>query len=92
MILTVPVLLPVTAQLGIDPVHFGVVVVMNLMIGLCTPPFGMALFVVAKVGEIPFPVLARSILPFLPPLLVVLGICTFWPQAVLFLPRLVFGS
>ena len=54
MILLVPVLLPVTQAVGIDPVHFGVIVVMNLMIGILTPPFGVALFVVAKVGNIPF--------------------------------------
>ena len=71
MILLVPVLLPVTQAVGIDPVHFGVIVVMNLMIGILTPPFGVALFVVAKVGNIPFHVLARAILPFLGPLIIV---------------------
>jgi len=90
MILLVPVLLPVTQAVGIDPVHFGVVVVMNLMIGILTPPFGVALFVVAKVGNIPFHVLARAILPFLGPLLVVQVIVTYWPGLILFLPRLFF--
>lgn len=90
MILLVPVLLPVTQVVGIDPVHFGVVVVMNLMLGILTPPFGVALFVVAKVGNIPIHVLARAILPFLGPLLVVQFIVTFWPGLVLFLPRLFF--
>jgi tripartite ATP-independent transporter DctM subunit len=90
MILLVPVLLPVTQAVGIDPVHFGVVVVMNLMIGILTPPFGVALFVVAKVGNIPFHALARAILPFLVPLLVVQVIVTYWPGLILFLPRLVF--
>jgi len=90
MILLVPVLLPVTQAVGIDPVHFGVVVIMNLMIGILTPPFGVALFVVAKVGNIPFHVLARAILPFLGPLLVVQVLVTYWPGLVLFLPRLFF--
>jgi tripartite ATP-independent transporter DctM subunit len=90
MILLVPVLLPVTQAVGIDPVHFGVVVVMNLMIGILTPPFGVALFVVAKVGNIPFHVLARAILPFLGPLIVVQVIVTYWPGLILFLPRLFF--
>ena len=90
MILLVPVLLPVTQAVGIDPVHFGVIVVMNLMIGILTPPFGVALFVVAKVGNIPFHVLARAILPFLGPLLVVQVIVTYWPGLILFLPRLFF--
>jgi tripartite ATP-independent transporter DctM subunit len=90
MILLVPVLLPVTQAVGIDPVHFGVIVVMNLMIGILTPPFGVALFVVAKVGNIPFHVLARAILPFLGPLLVVQVIVTYWPSLILYLPRLFF--
>lgn len=77
MILMVPVLLPVTAAVGIDPVHFGVVVVMNLMIGILTPPFGVALFTVAKVANIPFAVLARAILPFIVPLLLVQIIITY---------------
>ena len=92
MILTVPVLLPVTQQLGIDSTHFGIVVVMNLMIGVLTPPFGVGLFVVAKVGNIPFEHLARAILPFIPVTIVVLAICTYLPGLVLFLPRLVFGN
>jgi tripartite ATP-independent transporter DctM subunit len=91
MILTVPVLLPVVQQLGIDPVHFGVIVVMNLMIGVLTPPFGMALFVVSRVGDIPFGDLAKGILPFIPPLIGVLLVCTYFPDLVLLLPRLVFG-
>jgi TRAP-type C4-dicarboxylate transport system permease large subunit len=92
MILTVPVLLPVMQQLGIDPIHFGVVLVMNLMIGLLTPPFGMALFVVAKVGDIPFEQLARAIWPFIWPLIVVLLICTYFPALVLALPNAVLGK
>ncbi len=91
MILMVPVLLPVTAAVGIDPVHFGVVVVMNLMIGILTSPFGVALFTVAKVANIPFAVLARAILPFIVPLLLVQIIITYWPGLVLYLPRLVYG-
>ncbi len=88
MILTVPVCLPVILALGIDPVHFGVIVVMNLMIGLLTPPFGMGLFVVAKIGNIPFEVLAREILPFIPLMLLVLAICTYFPGLVLYFPNL----
>ena len=91
MILMLPVLLPVMQQLGVDPVHFGVILVMNLMIGILTPPFGVALFTVAKVGNIPFEVLARAIVPFLVPLLAVQVIITYWPGLVLFLPRLVYG-
>jgi len=91
MLLTVPVLLPLVIQLGVDPVHFGVIVVMNLMIGLIHPPFGMALFVVAKVGDIPYKDLAWSIWPFVIPLLIVLLICTYWPWIVMVLPNLMLG-
>lgn len=91
MLLTVPVLLPLVTQLGVDPVHFGVIVVMNLMIGLIHPPFGMALFVVAKVGDIPYRDLAWAIWPFVIPLLIVLLICTYWPWIVMVLPELMLG-
>jgi tripartite ATP-independent transporter DctM subunit len=91
MILMVPVFMPVVQQLGIDATHFGVIVVMNLMIGILTPPFGVALFTVAKVGNIPFEDLARAILPFLPPLILVLVIVTHFPALVMWLPRLVYG-
>jgi tripartite ATP-independent transporter DctM subunit len=91
MLLTVPVLLPLVTQLGVDPVHFGVIVVMNLMIGLIHPPFGMALFVVAKVGDIPYKDLAWAIWPFVIPLLIVLLVCTYWPWIVMVLPELMLG-
>jgi len=91
MILMVPVFLPVIQQVGIDPVHFGVVVTMNLMIGILTPPFGVALFTVAKVGRIPFEVLAREIMPFLPGLILVLLLLTIFPSLSMFLPRMVYG-
>jgi tripartite ATP-independent transporter DctM subunit len=91
MLLTVPVLLPLVMQLGVDPVHFGVIVVMNLMIGLIHPPFGMALFVVAKVGDIPYRELAWAIWPFVIPLLGVLLVCTYWPWIVMVLPNLLLG-
>jgi C4-dicarboxylate transporter DctM subunit len=85
------VFLPVIQQVGIDPVHFGVIVTMNLMIGILTPPFGVALFTVGKVANIPFEDLAREILPFLPGLILVLILLTFFPGLSLFLPRLVYG-
>ncbi|MEO5698498.1 MAG: TRAP transporter large permease subunit, partial [Burkholderiaceae bacterium] len=62
-----------------------------LMIGILTPPFGVGLFVVSKVGNIPFHVLARAILPFLVPLLSVLVIVTWFPQTFMWLPKMVFG-
>ena len=92
LLLVVPVLVPVALQFGIDPVHLGVVIVLNLMVGILTPPMGVALFVVAKVGNIPFAVLARAILPFLVPIVLVLLLITLVPDLVLFLPDLVMGE
>jgi TRAP-type C4-dicarboxylate transport system permease large subunit len=91
MVLTVPVLMPVISALGIDPVHFGLVLTLNLMIGLLTPPMGIGLFVVSKVGAIPFEKLTVAVLPFFVPLLAALAIITVFPQTVLFLPDLLMG-
>lgn len=91
LLLIVPVLVPAALSYGIDPVHFGVLVVMNLMIGILTPPMGVALFVVSKVADIPFGSLAVGIIPFLIPLLVVLALITFFPSLVTFVPSLVMG-
>ncbi|MBM4307881.1 MAG: TRAP transporter large permease [Deltaproteobacteria bacterium] len=84
----VPVLLPLMEKIGVDPVHFGLVMVLNLMIGLLTPPVGMVLYILARVSNISFERTARACGPFLIPLLVTLIICTYWPQMVLFLPNL----
>ncbi len=86
----VPVFMPIIAKLGIDPVHFGVMMVLNLMIGLLTPPVGMVLFVLAKVAKISFDRTVKATLPWLVPLLLALGLITFVPQIVLWLPNLIF--
>lgn len=91
LLLVVPILVPVAVAFGIDPVHFGVMVMMNLMIGILTPPMGMALFVVSKVGNIPIHVLTRGVLPFLVPLFIVLILVAVFPQLTLFLPNLLLG-
>ncbi len=78
LLIVVPILVPVALGFGIDPVHFGIIVVLNLMISILTPPMGMALFVVAQVGGIPYQRLARAILPWLvPPIVVLILVCTF---------------
>jgi TRAP-type C4-dicarboxylate transport system permease large subunit len=84
----VPILLPIAAQLGIDPVHFGLVMVLNLMIGLLHPPMGMVLFVLARVAGLSFERTTMAILPWLVPLLVSLLILTYVPSIGLWLPRL----
>lgn len=86
----VPVFLPIVNQLGIDPVHFGVVMILNLMIGLLTPPVGMVLFVLAKVSNISFERTVAATLPWLVPLFVTLALITYLPQTVLWLPGLIF--
>lgn len=91
ILILVPVLLPAAKLLGVDPVHFGVVMVLNLMIGTLTPPVGIVLFVVSRVAQLPFETVVRSTAPFLPPLLAVLLATTLWPDLVLFLPRVVLG-
>ncbi|MEZ5845708.1 MAG: TRAP transporter large permease [Geminicoccaceae bacterium] len=78
LLIIVPILVPIALGFGIDPVHFGIIIVLNLMISILTPPMGMALFVVAQVGNIPFQRLAWGILPWLiPPLVVLVLVCTF---------------
>jgi len=87
-LLVIPMLVPVAIALGIDSVHFGVVVTMNMMIGILTPPMGVSLFVVSKISGIPFKTLAKSILPMFIPLTIVLLLLIFFPQIVMFLPNL----
>ncbi|WP_316976898.1 TRAP transporter large permease [Shumkonia mesophila] len=88
LLILVPMVAPVAITLGVDPVHFGVVIVLNLMISILTPPMGMSLFMVAKVGNIPMQDLARAILPWLIPPVVVLILITVFPDLVTFLPGL----
>ncbi len=84
----VPVLMPIAAQVGIDPVHLGIVVILNLMIGLLTPPIGMVLYVLAKVAGISFESCVKATMPFLVPLITVLMLIVFFPQIALFLPEM----
>lgn len=84
--LMLPVLLPIVKSLGIDLVHFGLIMVLNLMIGQVTPPFGVCLFVVSDVGKVKLDSLYKAILPFLIPLIAVLFLCTYCPQIVTWLP------
>jgi tripartite ATP-independent transporter DctM subunit len=83
-----PVLMPVITKVGIDPLHFGVVMVLNLMIGLLTPPFGVVLFVMAGVSRMPFERVVKATFPFLLPLLIVLIMITVFPWFVTALPDL----
>ena len=86
----VPVLLPIAVTIGIDPVHFGVIIVLNLMIGLLTPPVGMVLYVLARVSKLPFETCMMATLPFLVPLVLVLLLVTFVPGITMWLPTLLY--
>ena len=86
----VPVLLPIAESIGIDPVHFGVIMVLNLMIGLLTPPVGMVLYVLSRVSGISFERCTSATMPFLFPLVVVLGLITFIPGFSMWLPTLIY--
>jgi tripartite ATP-independent transporter DctM subunit len=88
----VPVLLPISVQIGIDPVHLGIIVILNLMIGLLTPPVGMVLFVLSKVSNVPFEKCVKATMPFLVPLVIVLLLLTFFPKLSLFLPELLYRN
>jgi tripartite ATP-independent transporter DctM subunit len=87
----VPILAPLLVKVGIDPVHFGLVMVLNLMIGLLTPPYGMNLFILSRITGLSPLRIARASLPFFIPLLVALALITIFPSIVTFLPNLVFG-
>ncbi|CAN5680958.1 TRAP transporter large permease [soil metagenome] len=86
----VPVLLPIALQVGMDPVQFGIVLVLNLMIGLLTPPVGMVLYVLSRVSGVPFERCAVATLPFMIPLVIVLMLVTFVPALSLWLPTLLY--
>lgn len=88
ILILVPVLAPVAATFGIDPVHLGVMVVFNLLIGLITPPVGLVLFVLSSVTRSPVPLVARGILPFYAPMVLTLVAITFLPVLTLGLPTL----
>ncbi len=85
--LLVPILIPICQKLGIDLVHFGLVMVLNLMIGLLHPPMGTVLFVLSRVAKLSFERTTMAILPWLVPLIATLALCTYVPAVVLWLPR-----
>lgn len=84
----VPILMPSVLALGIDPVQFGVIMVLNLMIGLITPPVGMVLFVLSRVANLSIERTVKAAMPFLVPLLLVLALISAVPQLTLYLPTL----
>jgi tripartite ATP-independent transporter DctM subunit len=89
ILITTPILLPVLTNMGVDPIHFGVMLVLNLAVGLCTPPVGSALFVGCAIGKISIEKATKALLPFYIAMFVTLLLVTYIPEIVLFIPRLI---
>ncbi|HZV92091.1 MAG TPA: TRAP transporter large permease [Caldimonas sp.] len=87
LLIIVPIFIPTVKALGIDTVHFGVVVVVNIMIGLLTPPFGLLLFITANMTRQPLVAIVREATPFIVAAIAMLALITFVPETVLWLPR-----
>jgi TRAP-type C4-dicarboxylate transport system permease large subunit len=88
ILVILPVLLPTANALGIDPVHFGVMAVTNIMLGLVTPPYGLLLFMMTKITDVPLRDIVRESMPFLYVMFAALALITLVPGTVLWLPRL----
>lgn len=88
LLIVIPVLIPTAKALGIDLVHFGIVVVVNIMLGLITPPYGLLLFVMTRIANVSIRDIVRDVLPFLFAMVVALAVITVSPDLVLWLPRL----
>ena len=92
IVLLTPIIVPSLVLAGVDPVHLGVVVVFNLMVGLLTPPMGMSLFLVSEVGRAPVELVLRELTVFYIPLFGMIAVLTFFPQLSLWLPSQVLGN
>jgi len=89
LIILTPILLPLAVKVGVDPIHFGLVMVLNLVIGLITPPLGVCLFVACGIAKITLEQIAKAILPFLIAAIAVLFIVTYIPELSLWIPRMI---
>ena len=87
LIILAPVLLPLMIKIGVDPLHFGVILVLNLVIGLTTPPVGVCLFIACSIGRTSLEKLSRAIIPFLLASIAVLIICTYWEWLIMAIPK-----
>jgi len=90
ILILAPILFPIATKLGIDPVHLGIIMVVNLEIGMVTPPVGLNLFVTAGITKMSIGEVVQAALPWLTVLLVFLAIVTYVPQLALWLPNLLF--
>jgi tripartite ATP-independent transporter DctM subunit len=87
-LLVVPLIAAPLTLAGVDPVHLGIVVIFNLMIGILTPPMGLALFLIADIAKAPMPAILKALIPFYVPLFVSLAIITYLPELTLWLPKM----
>ena len=92
LIVFVPILMPAVVALGIDPIHFGVLIVINLMIGLCSPPVGYLIYLMANVAHVPPQQVIRESLPFLGVLILTLLAVTYIPALTLAMPAWILGA
>lgn len=87
-----PILLPTLVAAGVNPVHFGLVMVFNLMIGMLTPPVGMSIYMLSPISGVPVNKLFKAVIPYLIPLFIALLVLTYFPQVSLWLPNLLYGA
>lgn len=90
LLIVTPILYPVAIQLGVDPIHFGVVLVVNLCVGMATPPVGENIYIASKIADVKLEQLVKSEIPFLFAAIIALIILVFWPDLVLWIPRLMY--
>jgi C4-dicarboxylate transporter DctM subunit len=92
MLITLPIILPVLNSLGIDLVHFGIVMTLNMEVALITPPVGLNLYVISGVGKAPLAEAIRGVTPYIIITIIQLALITYWPPYTLFLPNLIMGA
>jgi C4-dicarboxylate transporter DctM subunit len=92
VLIMAPILVPVATKLGIDPVHFGIMMVVNMEVGMCHPPVGLNLYVASGITKMGITELTVAVMPWLLTMLAFLGLITYVPQISLWLPNLLFGG
>jgi C4-dicarboxylate transporter, DctM subunit len=88
ILILAPILFPVAMKLGIHPIHFGILIVVNMEVGMCHPPVGLNLYVASGITKMGISELTMAVMPWLMTMLVFLGVVTYWPGLTLWLPRL----
>lgn len=92
IVVLVPIFMPTLSAYGIDKVHFGVMMTLNLMIGLLTPPVGLCIYLISDIAKVPFESIIKATLPYMAVLIAVLLIITYWPDTVTWLPRVLLSK